>query len=333
MRLGAKISTRKAGKLLAQAAPALLPGERVTFVCQCSSARPSCRFLLVTSHRVIGWSSEPTIEFRYVDPVTVEVDRTVDRDEVTIAGATASHRFTVVAAADREFLAEAVRAAQHALGANPGPGVQAAFAAAEPTPEQTAAAQVERARAGLWPDTMVVGGGLSRTASQAVLRLCRPGEDPWLILVGGNQAGLMIAWEDRISLARSESWAGLAEGPVEPGADPAVDPVPGAETYQLGALGKIHYDAGLIDGTLTFRTHTGDARVHPRMSLTMVEYRMVLPHLIELGNRIRRAQQPADHSASVHLDVAAELRSLESLRDAGLISAKEYARAKARLGG
>ena len=321
MRLGAKISTRKAEKLLAQVAPMLLPGEQVTFVCACSSPRPSCRFLLVTSHRVIGWSAGPTIEFRYVDPVTVGVDR----DEVVITDATTAHRFSSVVAGDQALLAEAVTAAQHALGSNAGLSVQAAFYAATPTPEQRAAAQAERAGAGLWPDTLVVGGGLSRTASRAVLRLCRRGEDPWLILIGGNQAGLMIAWEDRIALVRSESWAPLAEGPL--------DPTALAETYRLWELAKIQYDPGLLVGTLIFRTTTGDARRHPSMSLTAIEHRMVLPYLIELGRRITRAKKPVDTSPPPHVDIAAELRSLESLRDAGLISAKEYARAKAKLGG
>ncbi|GAB2775898.1 hypothetical protein GCM10027020_31420 [Nocardioides salsibiostraticola] len=329
MRLGAKISTRKAGKLLAQVAQVLLPGERVTFVCQCSSARPSCRFLLVTSHRVIGWSGEPAIEFRYVDPVTVRVDH----EEVILAAASISHRFGSVVAGDRVLLAEAVAAAQQALGTHHGAEVQAAFDAAAPTPEQASAAQLERARTGLWPDTLIVGGGLSRTASRAVLRLCRPAEEPWLILIGGNQAGLMIAWEDRIALLRSEQWADLAAQPFDPGADPAADPNPLAETYRLWELAKIQYDPGLLVGTLIFRTTTGDARRHPSMSLTAIEHRMVLPYLIELGRRIAKAKKPVDTSPPPRLDVAAELRSLESLRDAGLISAKEYARAKARLGG
>lgn len=322
---GTRISARKGARLLQQVAPALLSGEQVTFVCGCTSLRPPVRFLLVTTHRVIGWSAELAIEFRYLTPVTVGVARGV----LTIADARKSHTFWAVSSGDQPLLIEAVASAQEALGPDPARTVRAAFDQAAPTPQERAADQVERAGAGRWPDTTVVGNGLNRTVSAAVLELCRPGEDPWLILIGVGKAGLLIAWDDRISLVRPGSWTGFAKGPAEPGSETTAM----AETYRLWELAGIEYAAGLLDGTLTFRTHTADDRDQPRMDLTKPEYSMARGHLDELRSRIVAAQEPVGGSSAVGPDVQAELRSLESLNDAGLMSPEEYARAKTALGG
>jgi hypothetical protein len=344
---GHKLKPERGEKLLQKLAPVLLPGEEVLFVAKCNNLRPMTNHILITNFRIAGEDGNGiSIEFPHKAELTVTPD--CRKETVAVAGASGgSMLFKMVQREDHDPLMRALHSARSSTSVAQ---VADAYAAAAATPGAQSTARAQRAAAGLWPATQVVGSRLSSKASQAVLRQCHGEENPWLILVAPGGAGLLAAWDDRLAIIKTGALTGLMAGSL------------GGErcaTFHFSDITGVEYNSGMISGVLEVLTasYSGTANrdfwrgstasrnadsndpytLSNTLPLPKHDYQRCLPQVQELMQRIRKAKEPAIKAHSSpgveppKSGLASELKHLEELRDAGALTEEEFAMAKQKL--
>jgi len=151
-----------------------------------------------------------------------------------------------------------------------------------------------------WPSTVVKGLTLAKRTSVAVQQHCRPGEQPWFILVAD---GALAAFEDRLIIVKSSIWDAAMAGALGGGR---------TATFYYRDINAIEYNSGLMTGVLEVLTasyqgtankdfwrgstssRNADANDPFTLSHTLPlwkgEYQKALPELNELRRRISESK-------------------------------------------
>lgn len=202
-----------------------------------------------------------------------------------------------------------------------------------------------------WPGTTLVGGTPRKKATVAILKQCYTDEErPWLILICPG-SGLIAAFEDRLVLIKTGSFNSLMAGSFG-GERTAV--------FFYKDITGIEYNAGILNGVLEILTPSYSGTAHKdfwtgtmksrndnsndpftlsnTMPIDRFEYREFTPHLNEIRKRIADSKNPAvkveiHQKDTLHQgkSLTEELLDLKKLHEEGVLSADEFALAKARV--
>jgi hypothetical protein len=199
-----------------------------------------------------------------------------------------------------------------------------------------------------WPESTLMVGKLSNKAKAAILRQCHDGEYPWLILTSSGGKGTLTAFEDRLAIIKTGALTSLMAGSL--GGERSA-------TFYFTDVTGIEYNSGFVTGVLEVLTasYSGTANkdywrgsnksrnadsndpwtLSNCLPLDKLEYESSLRHLNDLKARVARAKAPVinviTQSTTESGGLAEQLEKLAKLHESGVLSADEFAAAKARL--
>lgn len=196
-----------------------------------------------------------------------------------------------------------------------------------------------------WPDTrMPTRGKLNGKASAAIRNLCVDGQDPWLILVSPVAAGVLAAWEDRLSVIKTGAVTGFMAGSL--GGERSA-------TFHYVDITGVEYNSGLVNGVLEILTpsYSGSANkdfwrgigspnadnnnpyaLSNTLPLSKDDHKQALQEINDLRRRVGEAKRPASTVPPAPVpDVMDQLKKLAELHAAGIVTDDEFAAKKADL--
>lgn len=206
--------------------------------------------------------------------------------------------------------------------------------------------QVELTAGTSWPGSTVVVGRVSGKADKAIRRICHSGQAPWFILSPSGAAGLLAAFDDRVTIIKTGAMTSMMAGSL------------GGErtaTFHYGDITGLEYNSGFMTGVLEILTASYDGSANKdywrgssasrnansndpftlsnTLPLPKAEYTRALSHINEMRRLICEAKRttiqvvsaPALASTS---SVSEEIERLAGLFERGLLTADEFAAAK-----
>ena len=188
-----------------------------------------------------------------------------------------------------------------------------------------------------WPNSKIVGSKLTKKESDAILRQSQD-DQPWLILVALSGAGVLAAFDDRLTIIKVGSLTSLRASSMwgERVATFYFREVTGFQYKNeefFGLLGVLEVLTASHDGT-----DNEPQSLSNTLPLTKDEYNNALGEIKELQKRIARskdqvvlappAQQPPSTNTS---SLGDELVKLAELHKAGILSDDEFQSAKKRM--
>lgn len=209
---------------------------------------------------------------------------------------------------------------------------------AQPTPPE-----------GRWPNSKIVGGKLTRKASDSILRESN-GDKPWFILVAGI-GGVLAAFDDRLIIVKTGAMTSAMAGSFGGGR---------STTFFFRDVTGLEFNSGIVSGVLevltasyqgtankdywrgTKKSRNADSNdpftLSNTLPLNKFEYNNALDEIQELRRRISTAkaqvviapssQQPPSTNMT---SLGDELMKLAELNKSGLLSNDEFQNAKKRL--
>lgn len=329
--------------------PALRPGERMLFATKCSQFKPLTTFLAVTNQRLLtGDGMKVATDIGFDESLNVTTD---GKERVEAQGGKDRRLvFKAVPSQDHATLLSAVTWAREHYDPAARQQAEAEHAAVHGPPPGTTGGNARPAEVS-WPDTKVVGGRLSKKASLAIGRQCH-GDEPWMILVSGGSAGLLAAFADRLVIIKTGFMTSAMAGSFG-GERSAI--------FYFSDVTGLEYNSGMMSGVLEVLTasYNGTANrdywrgstksrnadsndpwtLSNTLPLMKTEYNAALPQIGELRKRIAAAKNPTVNvtmpetvvPAAAAASLSDELRNLGELHAQGILSAEEFAAAKARL--
>ena len=192
-------------------------------------------------------------------------------------------------------------------------------------------------------------GKLSRKASEAILRQCHGAEKPWLILTSAGGAGTLTAFDNRLAIIKTGGFTSYMAGSL--GGERSA-------TFHFADITGIEFNSGWVNGVLEIltasysgstnkdfwrgsnRSRNADSNNPWTLSnclpLLKSEHNSYLPEINELKARVGKSKQVRVQVAAPQVapnsdGLAEQLQKLGDLHASGVLSAEEFAAAKARL--
>jgi hypothetical protein len=202
-----------------------------------------------------------------------------------------------------------------------------------------------------FPDATYVGTlRVTNAMMRAIQRVSNPDEKPWLIIGGGDMAGCLAAFDDRLAIIKTGALTGLIAG--------AMGGERTSVIYFVDITG-IEYNSGIVTGVLEVLTAsyqgsankdfwrgTLDSRnadsndpfvLSNTLPLSKTHYKSGAPAIQELRDRISKAKRRettivANVTAPVvQVSSADELKKFAELLEVGAITEDEFDAAKRRI--
>lgn len=339
-----KWNASKAAKKLQTARAALLPEEDLWFLGYCNNVKPLADAIAVTPLRVVAlMRGKVAFEAHHSDIESL----TTHEKRGTVTVVRRNGESMVFKLVPKEDLGEIARYGQQGRSTPPPPDLLQTAADAE----ADRIALTERAIAAKelnWPDT-AVHGKLSRKASEAILRQCHGAEKPWLILTSAGGAGTLTAFDNRLAIIKTGGFTSYMAGSL--GGERSA-------TFHFADITGIEFNSGWVNGVLEILTASysgstnkdfwrGSNRFRNADSnnpwtlsnclpLLKSEHNSYLPEINELKARVGKSKQVRVQVAAPQVapnsdGLAEQLQKLGDLHASGVLSAEEFAAAKARL--
>lgn len=188
---------------------------------------------------------------------------------------------------------------------------------------------------------------VTNVAVRAIERISNPDEEPWLIIGGGDGAGCLVAFEDRLAIIKTGIITGLLAGSFGGERTTIID---------FTDITGIEYNSGIFTGVLevltasyegsknkdfwrgTFDSRNADSNdpftLSNTLPLTKPDYKKGAAAIQELRSRISQAKR-RDTTVVANVTVPAteagpadQLKKFADLLAAGVISQEEFEAAK-----
>ena len=357
VQLGSGIKPAKGAKLEAKFLPLFGAHEELLLLIKSSNFRFD--HVAVTTERVIGCTGQTTylatfpVELSLSAPLSIRID--FAKRSAELKGAGKAMKLKMLHPDDLPLLRETLRTLQ-AGGAPVEVDDNQGEAGSKMVRRREELRRRIDERHGLadrhsdWPKTAVVGGHLSLKATDAIREQCHDA-DPWLILVSSAGAGLLVAWDDRMSIIKTGALTSFMAGSL--GGQRTA-------TFHFRDITGLEYNSGIVSGVLEVLTpsYGGTSNkdywrgssssrnansddpwtLSNTLPLDKSEYRAAHAQFLELRRRVSEAKAgggsaaatPAPAAPSTHAarGVTEELSRLAALYEAGILSPEEFSQAK-----
>ncbi|MCJ8505271.1 PH domain-containing protein [Kocuria flava] len=339
----------------------LLAGESIVYITQGSVKAMKESVLVVTNLRLLGYSPESRgleteVQLRHIVNAKNVKGTFVPSIHVATTGGNIL-KFSVSFWRNSEFEQDALfdhlqEAIQHRSSRGD------AILDARMAEINTEKSKREVIDAGIWSNSVIVGGSVSQKASRSLHAHCGEGEEPWFILRGEMFAGLLAAFDDRLVIIKTGAMTGLMAGSL--GGERAT-------TFYYRDINAIEYNAGLFEGVIEILTasYSGGANkdfwqgsrqgrnansndpftLSNTLPLPKFVYNEALPQITELRRRISEAKHPifapsaqdspgpvqSEPGISSGDNLVEKLERLAALHAAGALTDSEFQKGKSQL--
>lgn len=193
----------------------------------------------------------------------------------------------------------------------------------------------------------VRGGAVTKKARAAIARLCHASEQPWLILCPGGAEGVMAVFSDRLAIIKTGALTSFMAGSL--GGERST-------TFYFRDINAIEYNSGMLTGVLEVLTasYQGSSNkdywrgttksrnansddpwtLSNTLPMAKALYNQWAPDIQKIRAMISESKNPASQvppAAVASKSLAEQIQDLAALRDAGVLTEEEFAKAKLRL--